>query len=264
MIRWSTLVVVLIVLFIVPLLVVVIHALSARWLYPELIPSVWSVRGLEFLVRNGPGIARSVLSSFLYSTASVILAFLVCVTPARALAYVEFRGKIFVEALLLSPVLVPAITYGMGIHFLFIRLGLANNRIGVVLVLTAAAYPYMLRALIAGYQQVDPNFELCAANLGAGRFRRLTTVTIPMLVPAIVAGGTVVFLVAFSDYFLVFLIGGGAIGSFTGYLFPYLTSGDRTLGSVLTLVFLVIPVTLFIAVEFAVRRVYRNGRRQDV
>jgi len=246
----------LLVVFVGPILIVLLNALAARWAYPAVLPEEWSLRGVRFVLRNARDLISSILSSFMYSITVVVLSFIVCIAPARVLARDRFPGRRILEALFLSPVLIPAITYGMGIHFLFIRLGLANRTVGVVLVLTAASYPYMLRALIAGFEQIHRDYETCASNLGAGWLRRTMLVTIPMLLPAIVAGSTVVFLVAFSDYFLVFLIGGGAVRSFTGFLFPFLSAGDRTIGSTLTLLFVLIPIMLFVVLELTVRRFY--------
>ncbi|MEX2444094.1 MAG: hypothetical protein WD492_10835 [Alkalispirochaeta sp.] len=164
---WVLFLVVLLLIFVVPVVVLVINAGAARWTFPDLLPAAASTRGVELLVANRWDIARSMLSSTLYSLATVVLSFLLSVLPASVLARYEFRGRFMLEALFLSPVLVPAITYGMGIHFLFIRIGLADTVAGVVLVLTAMAYPYMLRSLIAGFQQISPDLDTCAANLGA-------------------------------------------------------------------------------------------------
>jgi putative spermidine/putrescine transport system permease protein len=246
------------IIFLGPIVVLAMSALAARWVYPEVLPSTLSLRGVRYVQDNWNGIARALLSSTGYSLATVTLAFLVSVLPASVLGRYEFRGRITLEAVFLSPVLVPAITYGMGIHFLFLRIGLADTVAAVVLVLTAAAYPYMLRALIAGFQQIEPELDACAANLGAGPLRRLAVVHLPLLGPAILAGGSVVFLVAFSEFFLVFLIGGGAVASYAGFLFPFLTGGDRTVGSALTLLFVVVPLLLFGILDGTLRRYYRR------
>ena len=87
---------------------------------------------------------------------------------------------------------------------------------------------------------------------------RLLKVELPLLLPSIVAGGTVVFLVAFSEYFLVFLIGGGTVNSYTGYLFPFLNSSDRSVASILSLIFMGIPILLFLIIDEAVTRVYKK------
>ncbi|MFW5487080.1 MAG: ABC transporter permease [Desulfovibrio sp.] len=200
----------------------------------------------------------SILSSLGYSMATVALTFAVSLLPARHLARNDFKGKTVVEGVLLAPALVPSMIFSMGVHYLFIRMGLADTVLGVVLVLTAFSYPYMLRALIAGYHAVGVDYDLCARNLGADAMTRILRLDLPLLVPSLVAGGSVVFLVAFSEYFLVFLIGGGTIPSFTGYLFPHLTGADRSVGAALTIVFLFVPVVLFFLVEAGVAALYRK------
>ncbi len=116
----------------------------------------------------------------------------------------------------------------------------------------------MLRALIAGFQRIDPDMDACAANLGASLFRRMAVIHLPLLGPAILSGGSVVFLVAFSEYFLIFLIGGGVVESYTTFLFPYLTGGDRTPASVFTLLFVVVPLFLFILLDRTLAAYYRR------
>jgi putative spermidine/putrescine transport system permease protein len=64
--------------------------------------------------------------------------------------------------------------------------------------------------------------------------------------------------VAFSEYFLVFLIGGGTVPSFTGFLFPVITSSNRGLGALVTLVFLAVPVALFVALEILLGGYFRR------
>nr|WP_250645630.1 ABC transporter permease subunit [Salidesulfovibrio onnuriiensis] len=241
-----------------PLVVMVGYALAPGWTFPDLIPQPVDGRALEYLLSQAGPVARHMGASVLYSLLTVLLTLLFCLSPAHHFARCEFRGKVLLEGLLLAPALVPAMTFSMGVHTMFIHLGLADSFVGVVLVLSTFSYPYMLRALIAGFQAVGPEYEQCARNLGAGFMTRLVRIELPLLVPSMVAGGSVVFLVAFSEYFLVFLIGGGAVDSFTGYLFPYLASSDRSMGALLTLLFLIVPVGLFVFIELAVSRVYRR------
>jgi putative spermidine/putrescine transport system permease protein len=115
----------------------------------------------------------------------------------------------------------------------------------------------MLRALIAGFQQIEPEIDVCAANLGASLLRRLVVVHLPLLGPAMLAGGSVVFLVAFSEFFLVFLIGGGLSVPIRVISIPF-HRGDRTVGSALTLLFVVVPLLLFAFLDGTLRRYYRR------
>ena len=60
--------------------------------------------------------------------------------------------------------------------------------------------PLTGRAALAGLRQLDPALEEAAASLGAGRFRRLARVTLPMLRPALAAGAGLAFITALGDF----------------------------------------------------------------
>ena len=236
-------------LFVLPIAVLVLYAGASSWQFPQLLPSGFSLRAMEFVGRQFGAITASLLSSALYSLAVVALSFLLSVLPARALAWYPLPLKGVIEALFLSPALLPVMTFSMGAHVLLLRLGLSDTWVGVVAVLTIFAYPYMLRSLSVGYQRVSPDYTVTARNLGAGFWTRLLRVEMPMLLPSFGAGASVVFLVAFSEYFLVFLVGGGAVASYTGYLVPFLKSSDLQIASLLTLLFLIVPLVLFFILE---------------
>jgi putative spermidine/putrescine transport system permease protein len=189
---------------------------------------------------------------------TALLTFVMCLLPGSVFARKEFRGKRLLEGLLLTPALVPSMTFAMGLHFMFIKVGLADTFVGVVLVLSIFSYPYMFRSLVTGFSVLGEETVTCARNLGAGRWRICWKIELPLLLPSIIAGGSVVFLVAFSEYFLVFLIGGGSVPSFTGTLFPLLNASNRALASILTLVFLLLPILLFVLVDCSLNLVYRR------
>jgi len=60
--------------------------------------------------------------------------------------------------------------------------------------------PIAGRALLAGYQSLDGSYEQAAASLGAGPWRRLRRVVLPLLRPALLAGGTLGFVTALGDF----------------------------------------------------------------
>lgn len=246
------------ILFAGPLLVLAVYTVGPAWRFPDVFPATIDFRSLEYVWKQRGALGSHLLVSTLYSLAVVLLSFVLCLLPAELLARRQFRGKTVVEGLLLAPAMAPAMTFSMGAQTIFIMAGIDDSFLGVVLILTTFSYPYMLRALVAGFQAMGEGYGVCAANLGAGLLVRLWRVELPLLVPAAIAGGTVVFLVAFSEYFLVFLIGGGTVPSYTGYLFPYLTSSDRSLASVLTLLFCCIPLLLMVLVEVLAGRSYRR------
>jgi putative spermidine/putrescine transport system permease protein len=249
---------VLVLLFVLPVIVLLLTALAPGWRFPDVWPDAFSLKGIDYLLRHHDQILTSLGSSFLFSLLTVLLTLFMCMLPAAVFVRIEFKGKALLEGLLLTPALVPPMTFAMGLHFLFIKLSLTETMLGVVILLAMFTYPYMFRALVAGYQTMGEDYRNCARNLGAGTLAIVLQVELPLLIPAVVAGGSVVFLVAFSEYFLVFLIGGGSVASFTGTLFPLLTSSNRSLAAILTLIFLFLPILLFLVIDTAMVRLYRK------
>jgi iron(III) transport system permease protein len=60
--------------------------------------------------------------------------------------------------------------------------------------------PITSRAILAGFRALDQSLDEAAASLGAGRWRTLTRVTLPMLRPALSAGATLAFVTGLGDF----------------------------------------------------------------
>lgn len=258
MIRLISLLMLFGVIFVFPVFVLIFYAASSAWTFPEIVPSVYDSRSISYLWVHKEDIGVSLLVSCCYSFGTILVTLMISVWPARLFARTSFTGKTLLEGLFLAPALIPPMAFAMGAHYIFIYLNIADTFIGVVLILSLYSYPYMLRALTAGYQTYGENYALCARNMGASALRILLTIEIPLLLPAIVAGGTIVFLVSFSEYFLVFLIGGGVVPSYSGYIFPLLNSSDKSVASLLTLVFIFIPILLFLCIDRLIYATYRK------
>lgn len=248
--RWVGLTL-LVIVFLVPILLLVAQSLASRWLYPDLLPGVWSPNGWARLLAR-PQWLGPLLSSFGFSLATWGLTSLLCFPAAAALARSRANTDLW-ESLLLAPAVVPALTTAFGNHLWMTWLGWTDSVFALVPVLTFYTYPYLLRSLTAGYRLLGADLSRAAENLGASRWVVFWEIEFPLLFPAWIAGGSIVFLGAFSDYFLVSLFGGGVVPAFSTYLVPVLGGSDRTWGSVLTLVFLAGPLVLLGTLEIGIK-----------
>ncbi|NCN04459.1 MAG: ABC transporter permease subunit [Spirochaetales bacterium] len=242
------------VFILLPLVFLGVSLFAGPWPYPLLLPSEWSLRSLSFLWRSREGLIRALGSSLAYSFLSVIFATLLSWAPARYLARHSFRGKALVEGLLLAPAIIPSITFAAGLYRVVLFVGLSDTLVGVALSLSLTGYPYLLRSLKIGYLLYPMEYTNAAKNLGASRWQQWWEVEVPAMIPALASGVSLVFLTAFSEYFLVFLIGGGRVESFAGYLVPFIQASDRGMAAGLTLGFLVVPLGLFGLQELYLRR----------
>jgi iron(III) transport system permease protein len=117
------------------------------------------------------------------------------------------RAARAIEALLALPWAVPGTVLAIALATTFSVASPATGR--VVLVGTVAILPlaYLVRnlpltgrAVLAGYRQLDPALDEAAQSLGAGRWRRMLRVTMPLLKPALAAGGSLAFVTALGDF----------------------------------------------------------------
>jgi putative spermidine/putrescine transport system permease protein len=162
----------------------------------------------------------------------------------------EFRSKDLISVILTLPIIVPPLCIAMGLHLWFIRLGLAESFIGVVLVHLTFCLPYTVFVMWGVFSNYNPDFEDQARSLGASSVKAVWRVMIPMTLPGMVVALLFSFLLSWSQYLATLIIGGGKISTLPIILFSLMASGDRPVAAAVSLVF-VLPA--FLALLFSAR-----------
>eukprot|EP01037_Dinobryon_pediforme_P035337 gene35337-41680_t len=89
-----------------------------------------------------------------------------------------------------------------------------NTSWAVLIGLTQIHLPFMILPLLAVLSERDRRFEEASLNLGAGRVATFFRVVVPMSMPAIVAGFALVFAIAYTNFIIPQLLGGGNYSTF--------------------------------------------------
>ena len=144
---------------------------------------------------------------------ATLLSLPVGIAVALALARGNFPGKQLLNGLVHLPLILPPVVTGYLLLIAFGRQGaigsLLDKWFGVVLafrwtgaVLAAAvmAFPLMVRAIRLAIEAVDPKLEQAASTLGANRFWTFTFVTLPLILPGIIAGAILAFAKAMGEF----------------------------------------------------------------
>ncbi|MCG3180867.1 MAG: hypothetical protein BIFFINMI_03230 [Phycisphaerae bacterium] len=133
----------------------------------------------------------------------------------------HFRGKTLLSGLLLVPMILPPFVgaiglrqilarYGGSLNLLLQQLGLqspanpidwlgAGRFWGIVILEALHLYPIMYLNLTASLANIDPTMSEAAANLGAGPWRRFRKVTLPLMMPGLFAGASIVLIWSFTE-----------------------------------------------------------------
>ncbi|CEN84089.1 ABC transporter permease subunit [Paeniclostridium sordellii] len=245
---------------ILPLGILFIWAITSSWVYPNLIPNEFSLRGFEYIL-NEENI-KVLLNSIFISIVVVIITLIISIPAAKAIALYEFKGKKFFELLILSPIIIPMISVAMGIQLIFIKFGIANTLTGVILINIIPCIPYGVRIIADVYKLIGDKYEIQASMLGAKKIDILRYVTIPLILPGIIGASSMCFIISFSQYFLTLLIGGGIVITYPLLMFPYIQSGDRILASMYSIVFIIISLIVVMLMKKSLEKYY-NKENQD-
>jgi molybdate transport system permease protein len=135
------------------------------------------------------------------------------IAVAWLLARYEFPGKAIVDGIVHLPLVLPPVVVG---YLLLLTFGVRGpvgaflyENFGVRLVFTAAgaslatatmAFPLMVRAIRLSIEALDPGFDEAARTLGAGKLDRFFTISLPLILPGILAGGMIAFAASLGEF----------------------------------------------------------------
>ena len=119
-----------------------------------------------------------------------------------ALGKYRFRGRGGVDLLLFSTIATPEVVLGSALLSLFITLNVARGYLTIVIahvMFSIAFVAVTVRARMVGF---DHSLEEAARDLGAGAWTTFRKITLPLMFPAIVAGGLLAFALSIDDYII--------------------------------------------------------------
>lgn len=160
----------------------------------------------------GPDEWQAVRLSLQVSVWASVLTLPLGIFTAYALARWEFPGKQILNGLVHLPLILPPVVTG---YLLLLGFGTQGpfgsflQQFGIVLAFrwTGAAlaagimgFPLMVRAIRLSIEAVDPKLEQAGATLGANRFWTFMTITLPLILPGIIAGTILAFAKAMGEF----------------------------------------------------------------
>jgi len=171
-------------------------------------------------VFRNPLYLEGLWNSFQMGLWSTLLAGLIAIPLAWASDRFLFPGKSILGALILVPMIMPPFVGAIGIKQILGQQGALNallqslgildahqpvdwlgeGRLWGVIVLNALhLYPILYLNVLAALANVDPAMDEAAANLGCTGFRKFRRITLPLIMPGVFAGGTIVFIWSFTE-----------------------------------------------------------------
>jgi spermidine/putrescine transport system permease protein len=198
----------------------------------------------QFLVNADlrAALGASAIVAAISSVGAVVLGVLASIALVRR----RFRAKGPVSALLLSPLVIPYVVLGISLLLFFHAVGIPRSILTVVIGHVVISLPYTILVIMPRLQQIDVSLEEAACDLGAGRFRTFRSITLPLLLPAVVSAYLIAFTTSFDEYAVASFVVGTRT-TFPIFLYSALRFPNQ-LPQVIAVAVVVIAISLVVVV----------------
>ena len=172
-------------------------------------------------VFQNPIYLEGLLNAFLLAILSTALSLLLALPLAFVFDRFAFPGKKLLGGLIILPIMLPPFVGAIGLRQLLGQFGMLNTCLidlgwmnanqpvdwlsgdgrfyGVAVLNALSLYPILYLNAQASLANVDPAMEEAAENLGCRGWKKFFTITLPLMRPGLFAGGTIVFIWAFTE-----------------------------------------------------------------
>jgi spermidine/putrescine transport system permease protein len=187
----------------VPIVIMALMSFNASPFYQ--LPLEWTTKWYEDFFRNGQLIAAT-WNSVTIAIITTIIATALGTTASIALFRYQFRGKKVLQALLFPPIAIPWLITGTAMLIFFFGVGIGRGLHAILLGHVALALPYVIVVVSARLQTFEPQLEEAARSLGASQWQVTWRVTLPWIMPGIIAGALFAFAVSFDQFVVSYFL----------------------------------------------------------
>jgi putative spermidine/putrescine transport system permease protein len=246
---WRLLIALLYLFLLGPLIVIVIVSFNAD-AYLSFPPEQWSLRWYGDLLANA-AFVEGFRVSLVLATATTVVAVAIGVPAAMAISRHRFPGREFLITFFTLPLMVPGVVLGLGLLLVFSRLRLTATYPGLLAAHLIITVPFVIRTVATSLSTVVLDYEEAAQSLGATPGRVFWRITLPLIMPGIVAGAAVAFLVSFDEVVLTLFLIGPRLTTLPVEVFNYVQFRTDPLVAALSVVLVAISIAGVLLIERA-------------
>ncbi|MFZ0606069.1 MAG: ABC transporter permease subunit [Xanthobacteraceae bacterium] len=192
-----------------PIVILVVYSFNASRLV--VVWGGWSMQWYRQLAGDAPLLAAAFISirvALTSATAATVLGTLAAVALVR---FGRFRGRLLFAAMIYAPLVMPEVITGLSMLLLFVAISADRGFWTVVIAHTTMAMCFVAVIVQSRLVDFDMSLEEAAMDLGASPARTFMTVTLPLILPAIVAAWMLAIALSLDDLVIAsFTTGPGA------------------------------------------------------
>ncbi|MCG5242489.1 ABC transporter permease [Azospirillum doebereinerae] len=203
---------------------------------------------------SSPRWMLSLKNSAIIGVASAVLSMILGTLAALGMVQWKSKWKPLILAVVLSPMVVPVVITAVGVYFFFAPLGLTGNFLGLILVHTALATPFVFITVSATLQGFDMTLARAAASLGAPPLLTFRKVILPLILPGLASGALFAFATSFDEVVTVLFLAGPDQRTLPREMFSGIRENISPTITAVAVVLTVISIGLLTVIELLRRR----------
>ncbi|MEV3904610.1 ABC transporter permease [Mycobacterium sp. NPDC050551] len=158
-----------------------------------------------------PALTEAMKLSLNVAAVSTAVALVLGTLVAIALVRQRFRGQRAVDTFLILPLTAPEVVMGASLLVLFLDLGWATGYVTILLAHIAFEVSFIAMTVRARMRGFDWTLEDASMDLGAGPARTFFKVTLPLIVPGIIAAAMLSFALSLDDFIITYFVSGSSV-----------------------------------------------------
>ncbi len=169
-----------------------------------------------------PEFRQAFWTSLVIATLSSVIALVFAVPAAIAIARYRFPGRDALNALFMSPLMIPHIVLGIAFLRFFSQIGLSGTTAGLLIGHVVVVFPFALRMALAAATGMDRRIEDAATSLGASRGTVYRRIVLPLILPGIASGFALAFIQSFDEVTMTVFIASPTTSTLPVRMFNYI------------------------------------------
>lgn len=206
-----------------PIVVLIFYSFNANRMVMN-----WGGFGIDWYIKafNNADIQKAVWNSLVVATVATGVATAIATIGALVLARGgNFRGKTVSLGLITLPLMVPEIVTAVAVLIFFSAIGMNLGLGNVIIAHITFCIPFAFMPIRARLEGMDTNLEQAARDLYASEWETFRFVTMPLLMPGIVAGAMLSFVISMDDFIITLMVGGAGSTTLPVYIYSMIRRG---------------------------------------
>jgi spermidine/putrescine transport system permease protein len=241
-----------------PIAVMVAMAFNDSDLYT--LPIEPSLRWFAVLANNGP-LLSATENSLLIALATSAIATAAGTLAALALEWRQFRGRSLLRLLLLPPIAIPWLITGTAMLVFFFWTGIGRGLHALLIGHVALAIPYVVLIVGTGMRTLRAELEEAAMSLGSTPIQAFFSITLPLLLPSIVAAALFAFAVSLDQFVVSYFLATPGVSTLPVQIYSSIRKGfTPEINAISTIFFGVSTALVLVFAQFSNLGAKRDSR----